>query len=394
MRGAWKHMRALWLVAGAAQAVLVGSGSRALRAQERDKHEGERGQHPITIAKQGSFAFGGTVLTSPGTFDPTAFVSTDGNTLHGDHGYVQFQIPPDARELPLVMWHGGGQFSKTWESTPDGREGYQTIFLRRGFAVYILDQPRRGRAGQTTVGTTITPTTVDQSLFAIFRLGIWPNFFPGVQFPRDPEALNQYFRQVTPNTGPETTDLVSDAVAALFNKIGPAVLITHSQSGKYGWPTAMKSPNVKAIISYEPTSFVFPEGEAPPPVATAFPQVAAITVPVTVPPAEFDKLTKIPIQIVYGDNIPTAASPYGGLELWRVTLVRVQQFADAVNRHGGDATVLQLPSVGLHGNTHFAFSDLNNVQVADLLSHYLHEKGLDRGKGKEKGKEKKDKDDR
>src|SRR5205814_8598990 len=92
MRGAWKHMRALWLVAGAAQAVLVGSGSRALRAQERDKHEGERGQHPITIAKQGSFAFGGTVLTSPGTFDPTAFVSTDGNTLHGDHGYVQFQI--------------------------------------------------------------------------------------------------------------------------------------------------------------------------------------------------------------------------------------------------------------------------------------------------------------
>ena len=63
MRGAWKHMRALWLVAGAAQAVLVGSGSRALRAQERDKHEGERGQHPITLAKQGSFAFGGTVLT-------------------------------------------------------------------------------------------------------------------------------------------------------------------------------------------------------------------------------------------------------------------------------------------------------------------------------------------
>ena len=72
--------------------------------------------------------------------------------------------------------------------------------------------------------------------------------------------------------------------------------------------------------------------------------------------------------------------------------MRVQQFADAVNRHGGDATVLQLPSLGLHGNTHFAFSDLNNVQVADLLSHYLHEKGLDRGKGKEKGKEKKDKD--
>jgi hypothetical protein len=354
------------LVASASMAPAAGVG------QEMESGEA------LVLKAQGSFAFGGTVVTSPGTFDPTAFISTSGNTLHGDHGYVQFQIPPSARALPLVMWHGGGQFSKTWESTPDGRDGYQTIFLRRGWAVYILDQPRRGRAGQTTVGTTITPGTVDQSLFAIFRLGIWPNFYTGVQFSQSPGALDQYWRQVTPNTGPETTDLVSDAVAALFNKIGPAVLINHSQSGKYGWPTAMKSPNVKAIISYEPTSFVFPEGEAPGPVPTAFPEVAGITAPVIVPPADFNKLTKIPIQIVYGDNIPTTPSQFGDLELWRVTLVVVQQFADAVNRHGGDASILHLPEIGIYGNTHFAFSDLNNLEIADLLSHYLHEKGLDK----------------
>ena len=206
-------------------AAVLGCGSAWAQASSQHAEKGKDGQAPLVIAKQGSFAFGGIVVTSPGTFDPTAFISTSGNTLHGDHGYVQFQIPPGARDLPLVMWHGGGQFSKTWETTPDGRDGYQSIFLRRGWSVYILDQPRRGRAGQTSVGTTITPATFDQSLFAIFRLGIWPNFFPGTQFPRGAEALDQYWRQVTPNTGPETTDLVSDAVAALFRKIGPAVVV-------------------------------------------------------------------------------------------------------------------------------------------------------------------------
>jgi hypothetical protein len=46
--------------------------------------------------------------------------------------------------------------------------------------------------------------------------------------------------------------------------------------------------------------------------------------------------------------------------------------------HGGDAEVLVLPEIGVFGNTHFAFSDLNNVKIADLLSQYLHTKGLDR----------------
>jgi hypothetical protein len=67
----------------------------------------------------------------------------NGDTFHGDHAYVQCQIPPGARELPLVMWHGGGQFSKTWENTLDGREGYQNILLRRSLGTYILDQDDR-----------------------------------------------------------------------------------------------------------------------------------------------------------------------------------------------------------------------------------------------------------
>jgi hypothetical protein len=83
-----------------------------------------------------------------------------------------------------------------------------------------------------------------------------------VQFSRDPEALNQYFRQMTSNTGPFDVEVTSDAVAALFNKIGPGILVTHSQSGGPGWRAAIKSRNVRAIIAYEPGSnFIFPNGE-------------------------------------------------------------------------------------------------------------------------------------
>src|SRR5512135_1636622 len=195
---------------------------------------------PLTIQEQGSFSVGGRVITNPGTFDPVK-MSPDGQTLHGDHAYVFYQIPVRARKLPLVFWHGIGQFSKTWETTPDGREGFQNIFLRRRFPVYLIDQPRRGRAGRSTLPVTITPRPDEQDWFGTFRLGIWPDFFPGVQFSRDPEALNQYFRQITPDTGPLDPAVNSDAVTALFNKIGPGILVTHSHSGGMGWRVAART---------------------------------------------------------------------------------------------------------------------------------------------------------
>ena len=133
---------------------------------------------PLVIQEQGSFAVGGTVVTNPGTFDPIK-MSPEGQTLRGDHARVFYQLPVNARKLPLVMWHGFGQYSKTWETTPDGREGYQNIFLRRGFGVYVLDQPRRGNAGRSTQPATIKVEPDEQKWFGIFRLGIWPSFFPG-----------------------------------------------------------------------------------------------------------------------------------------------------------------------------------------------------------------------
>jgi hypothetical protein len=347
-------------------------------------HEGARKRSrpkPLVVAEQGSFAVGGTVVTNPGTFDPVALTPA-GQTIRGDHAYVQYQIPVDARRLPLVLWHGGGQFSKTWETTPDGREGFETIFLRRGFSIYNLDQPRRGRAGRGTQGTTVAPVpgpgaTGEQGIFVRFRIGIWPDYFPGVQFSRDPEALDQWWRQQTPDTGPGGNTVISDAVAALFGKIGPAVLISHSASGLPGWLTRIKSQNIKGIVSYEPVGWVFPEGEMPPTIATGGGPITGTPVSL----ADFEKLAAIPIQIVYGDNIPASSNPYPGLDIWRGRLAMSALFVAAVNRHGGNATLLHLPDVGVYGNTHFPMSDLNNVRVADLLSQYLHEKKLDKRAG-------------
>jgi len=328
----------------------------------------------LIITEQGSFAVGGSVLTNPGTFDAIER-TPEGQTFHGDHAYVFYQIPENARRLPLVMWHGFGQFSKTWETTPDGREGFQNIFLRRGYSVYLLDQPRRGRAGRSTVEATITPTPDEQFWFNIFRIGVWPDFFPGVQFSDDPEALNQYFRQITPNIGPFDTEVITSASSALADKIGPLILVTHSHSGGFGWSTAMKNSNVRAIVSYEPGSgFPFPEGEVPDPIESSSGALQAVSVP----EEEFLKLTKIPVIIYYGDNIPTEWDPNPGTDGWRVRMEMARLWRDAVNRRDGDVTVTHLPEIGIMGNTHFPFSDLNNVEIADLMSEWLKEKGLDK----------------
>lgn len=328
---------------------------------------------PITIQDQGSFAVGGTVIQSPGTFDP-AKLTADGQTLHGDHARVFYQVPVNARKLPLVMWHGFGEFSKTWETTPDGREGFQNIFLRRRYSVYLLDQPRRGGAGKGTVGGTVASTPDEQRWFNQFRLGTWPSFFPGVQFSRDPEALNQYFRQMVPDTGPFDANVAADAVSALFDRIGPAILVTHSHAGGLGWLAVMRNPKIRAVVAFEPGSgFVFPNGEVPAPMPSSAGTLEGNGVPLT----EFMKLTRIPIVVYYGDNIPTEPTASPGQDNWRVRLAMARLWVDAVNRHGGDATLVHLPEIGIRGNTHFPFSDLNNVEVADQMSKFLASKRLD-----------------
>jgi hypothetical protein len=353
----------------------AGLGSSAATGQQVRRLE------PLVIQEQGSFAVGGTVVTAPGTFDPIrhgAFNPADqsvaGQTLHGDHAYVFYQVPANARRLPLVMWHGHGQSVKTWETTPDGREGFQNIFLRRRFPVYLVDQPRRGRAARSTVPMSLSAPPDEQLWFGIFRLGVWPNFFPGVQFSQKPEALDQFFRQMVPTTGPYDLEVYTDAMSALFDRIGPGILVTHSASGTLGWRTAIKNRNVRAVVSYEPGgTFFFPEGEGPASMTYAG---GGTLKPPTVPVADFMLLTKIPIVVYYGDNIAEKPAAEPGPDQWRAFLAMARLWRDAVNRRGGDVTLVHLPDHGIRGNTHFPMSDLNNVQIADLLSRYLEEKKL------------------
>lgn len=338
----------------------------------------------IELAAQGSFYFGFDHITAPGEFDVRDLRSNAGEIFPIHQGYVRFQIPVKPRQYPMVMVHGAGQTGKTYENTRD-REGYESIFLRRRWSVYIPDFTTRGRASMTTfsgsfgdlLGKQLGPPTTrrygNKHLFNGFRLGNWtdgePQFFPAVQFPRSRAEFEQFGAQAVPfdltaRIGGTTddADTVSDNLSALMREVGPAILITHSQSGPFGWRTRIKNSNVKAIVSYEPMNFVFPEQDLP----------AGET---GIPAEEFVKLTQLPIQIVFGDYISAEGNFWQ--RWWHNQLNRARLFVDTINRHGGDAQLLHLPEVGIHGNTHFPFADLNNHQVADLLSKFLREKALD-----------------
>ena len=246
--------------------------------------------------------------------------------------------------------------------------------LRRGYGGYVVDLPGRGRAGRTTAETTLTPKADEQFWFDIFRIGHWPAFNPGVQFPTDSASFDQFFRQMTPDIG--SHDMATDLAAldALFNRIGEGILVTHSAGGFPGWMAAVGNPNVRGIVSYEPGTYVFPEGEVPDPM----PSLTGTLRGTGVPMDDFMKLTKIPIVLYFGDYIPEEVTDKLGGENWRVRLQMGRKFVEAVNRHGGNAMLVELPKIGVRGNTHFLMSDLNNAEIADLLAGWLHDNELDK----------------
>lgn len=341
----------------------------------------EQEQKAITLKTMGSLFFGGTVQKAE-----------NGDTFHGDHGYAQFYIPQNARQYPLIMWHGMGQSGRSWESTPDGREGFQAILTRHDWPVYIIDQPRRGRAGYTRVGAddpSAVPTTAREGgVWSAFRNGQWEpgqsaSLYPGVQFPADPASIEQFFRQQTPNTGEEPRNnahraFMGKTMAALLEQTGPSILLSHSNSGQYGWFTAMAAPDlVKAVVAYEPGQLAFPEGEQLAEVPFRNELAGELQVPIIVSQEEFRKLTRMPIIVIYGDNIATELSDVFNEEVWRMSYARASEFVDMVNKYGGDATLVSLPELGFKGNTHAPFADLNSLEIAAHLESWLHSKGLD-----------------
>jgi pimeloyl-ACP methyl ester carboxylesterase len=208
---------------------------------------------PLSIASQGNFYIGGK------------YVESNGDQPMVGQAYVQFQIPQDRRHpYPIVMVHGGSQTGSGWISTPDGREGWATYFLRRGYAVYVVDQVARGRSPYIAdvYGSARTQTReyAMQRFSTSEKYNLWPQAklhtqWPGTGDPGNP-AFDNYFASNVPSM--EDRGMQSrmnvDALAALLDRVGPSIVVVHSQSGQYGWPLAQARPElVKAIVAAEPS---------------------------------------------------------------------------------------------------------------------------------------------
>src|SRR5437867_2913502 len=188
---------------------------------------------PLSIGRQGYLFAGGTYAT------------VNGRRVLSGHLYAEFQIPSrQTHPWPIVMVHGGGQSGTNFTGTPDGREGWAQFFLRQGYAVYVVDQPGRGRAAYEAdvygKATQLNPDTTQQRFVAPERYNLWPQAhlhtqWPGQGAPGDP-VFDQFFASQLPSIEDFTEQqaLNRDALVALLDKIGPAILLTHSQSGAFG----------------------------------------------------------------------------------------------------------------------------------------------------------------
>lgn len=166
-------------------------------------------------------------------------------------------------------------------------------------------------------------------------------------------------------------------MAKLVDQTNGAVLVTHSMGGTIGWRTVLRSDKVKGIVAWEPggTPFIFPENEMPKITKARFEALSGSAM--GVPMSEFKKLTQIPIVLYYGDYIQVGSNNVGE-DKWGTELAMAKQFVATINKHGGDATLVHLPEIGIKGNSHFLMGEKNNSQLADLAAEWLKAKGLDK----------------
>ena len=207
---------------------------------------------PLSIARQGYLFAGGKYST------------VNGRQVMSGQLYAEFQIPSrQTHPWPIVMIHGGSQSGTNFTGTPDGREGWAQFFLRRGYPVYVVDQPGRGRAAYEAdlygPAAPLNLETTQRQFAAPERYNRWPQAhlhtqWPGKGAPGDP-IFDQFYASQMPSIQDFTLQQVlnRDAIVALLEKIGPSILLTHSQSGAFGWPVADARPDlVKAILAVEP----------------------------------------------------------------------------------------------------------------------------------------------
>ncbi len=314
-------------------------------------------QKPLTIASQGSFFVGGELkkVEAPPGAPPTAAGEITVNQM-----YVQYQIPQvGRRHVPVVMVHGCCLSSKTWETTPDGRMGWDEYFVRKDRSVYLADQVSRARSGfdPTSIAAVksgaAAPSTLPSIISAtheigwiVFRFG--PTFgtaFPDGQFPI--ESVAELYKQMIPDLNAllPTPNPTWTNMAALAKQLNGAVLMGHSESGFFPEQAALIDPSgIRGMISIE----------QPCPTDLTAAQIAA--------------LAKIPTLMMFGDHLGDAQSP---LVSWQNALETCDAFVAKVKAAGGDAEMMHLPKMGIKGNSHMLMQDKNSLQLADLIIGWL-----------------------
>jgi len=307
---------------------------------------------PIRIARQGSLEAGGRVIacaTNDGG-DPNSKRWPPGQVVV-DNVYATYQYPAEQKyAYPILFNPGGGHTARVYDTTPDGREGWLTLFLREGFATYGVDRVNTGRSGTDICkinAVRLGRAAVSElpainrypfeSSWVTFRWG--PRFgepFPDTQFPI--EAVDNYYPQtVSTYRDPEETQKTIMALAALLDKVGPSVLQTWSSSGLLGYLTAIERPKlVKGILAVETSVDAFDR----------------------IPQEKLAVLAGIPVLIVIGDRAQDRADSSRAFERKMKTI-------------GGDVTVDVLPEAGIKGNGHTMMLEKNNRQIMFRMIAWL-----------------------
>jgi len=355
-----------------------------------DLHAGSVGT--LTLAAQGFFWVGGEHR------DTAA-----GAALRAPM-YVEYWIPQQLRHpYPLVLVHGGGGQGLDFLGTADGREGWAHWFVRRGFAVYVVDRPGHGRAPfYPAILGAMGPPPPPSFLERWFcRPADFPATYPRAhlhhQWPGPGTAGDPHFDHFLAGAGPTQADLAQahrdtrDAAAGLLDAIGPSILLTHSAGGPAGWLAADARPAlVKAIIAIEPLGPPFattalgrlswglsaipltyePRADAPTDLLLELnppPCEGTIACFVQQAPArQLPNLQAFPILVVTAEASWKAAEDHGTVDFLRQAGARVEH--------------LRLEECGLHGNGHAMMLELNSDAVAAVLADWIDGKGLAGGR--------------
>jgi pimeloyl-ACP methyl ester carboxylesterase len=345
----------------------------------------------LEIASQGYIFAGGKYVDGP-----------DGKYMSGQ-AYVEYQIPKNrTHPFPILMIEGGGQSGSNFTGTPDGREGWAQYFLKRGYAVYVMDQPGRGRSAlRPDYGDTVQrPTSwVQQQFTAPERSKLWPQAklhtqWPGTGMAGDPVFDQFYAQQLQAIASfPKQQELNRDAGAALLDKVGPAILLTHSQSGAFGWPIADARPNlVKAIVAVEPSGppvhdgvfkgapDYFDNGPLSKPWGIAAVPLAygGVTEPLQLAFAEQEKADAPDLMKCWRQKEP--ARQLTNLRNIPVVIISSEASYHASYDHctaqylaqaGVKNSFIRLADRGIRGNGHMMMLEKNNLQIAAVIEDWL-----------------------